>query len=253
MSSLILNNNNTPKTTSMIVAETFGKEHKNVLRDIENIECSDEFRALNFELSSYKTLQNKSLPIYFITRDGFAFLALGYTGPKAAKFKEAFIKAFNLMAEELLKQQRQNSPTLLPTYQRRMLSAPAKSCPTNRWCVFKMANQVMLLIEQNVGSICEFDLVDGSIGTMYVKYRQGKPWAKTVSQYWHEFKDKRGKQMSNCYEFTELEHFNVWLDTIYCTSHLHDYLRNKFKNDPFMLDRVKAFKRKMIGGADKAA
>ncbi len=38
-------------TTSRKVAEFFGKEHKNVLRDIENIGCSENFRKLNFELS----------------------------------------------------------------------------------------------------------------------------------------------------------------------------------------------------------
>jgi hypothetical protein len=206
-----------------------------------------------FEPSEYKG-RNGMNKFYFITRDGFSFLAMGYTGPKAAKFKEAFIKAFNLMADELQKQANKDNPTLLATYRLRMLSEPAKSCPSNRWCVFKNANHVMLLIEKHIGSVCEFDLVDGSIGSMWAKFRQGKPWTKTVSQYWHEFTDKRGKQMSNCYEFTELEHFNIWLETVYYTSHLHDYLYNKFKKDEIMLAKVKAFKQKMLGnGGNKAA
>ncbi len=45
-------------TTSRKVAEVFGKEHKNVLRDIENIGCSENFRKLNFELSEYKVKGN---------------------------------------------------------------------------------------------------------------------------------------------------------------------------------------------------
>ncbi len=88
--------------TSLDVAETFGKEHKRVLQDIRELQCSEEFRQHNFVLSSYRSTQSKELPMFYITRDGFALLAMGYTGEKAMKFKEAYIKQFNAM-EELLK------------------------------------------------------------------------------------------------------------------------------------------------------
>jgi Rha family phage regulatory protein len=48
MKNLILKNNNTAVTTSQIVAEMFDKDHKNVLRDIEALDCSPEFTRLNF-------------------------------------------------------------------------------------------------------------------------------------------------------------------------------------------------------------
>lgn len=44
-----------PFCSSLQVAEEFGKEHKNVLRDIENILIDDDFSRLNFELSNYKS------------------------------------------------------------------------------------------------------------------------------------------------------------------------------------------------------
>lgn len=88
--------------TSLDVAETFEKRHSNVLRDIENLECSSEFRELNFELTSYKDKSNREQPMYYITRDGFTLLVMSYTGEKAMKFKEAYINQFNQM-EELLK------------------------------------------------------------------------------------------------------------------------------------------------------
>lgn len=88
--------------TSLDVAETFGKEHFHVLRDIENLECSKEFRESNFGLSSYKSSQNKSLPMYYITRDGFTLLVMGYTGEKAMRFKEAYIRQFNAMEKALI-------------------------------------------------------------------------------------------------------------------------------------------------------
>lgn len=88
--------------TSLDIAETFGKEHKHVLRDIRGLECSDEFRQSNFGLTYYSDIQNKKQPMYYITRDGFTLLVMGYTGEKAMKFKEAYIKQFNAMEKALL-------------------------------------------------------------------------------------------------------------------------------------------------------
>lgn len=83
-------------TTSLIVAEVFGKRHDNVLRDIENLSCSDSFRLLNFEETPYTNLQNgQTYKMYEMTKDGFSFLVMGYTGEKAGQFKEAFINEFN--------------------------------------------------------------------------------------------------------------------------------------------------------------
>lgn len=88
-------------TNSLLVAEKFGKEHSKVMRDIENLSCSNEFRAANFGVSSYISLQNKELPMYVITKDGFSFLVMGYTGKKAGLFKEEYIKVFNTMERSL--------------------------------------------------------------------------------------------------------------------------------------------------------
>lgn len=88
-------------TTSLKIAEKFGKEHAHVLRDIRDLECSDKFRESNFGFSSYKSSQGKTLPMYEVTRDGFIILAMGYTGKEAMKFKEDYINAFNAMENEL--------------------------------------------------------------------------------------------------------------------------------------------------------
>lgn len=88
--------------TSKEIADKFNKEHKHVMRDIEKLHCSDRFRESNFGLSSYISLQNKTLKCYSITRDGFAFLAMGFTGPEAGLWKEKYITAFNTMEKVLL-------------------------------------------------------------------------------------------------------------------------------------------------------
>ena len=92
-------------TTSLIVAEVFERQHRNVLQSIERIECSDEFAQLNFQLSEYMDSTGRKLPMYNITRDGFSFLAMGFSGKRAAQFKEQFIRAFNMMEQTLLNQQ----------------------------------------------------------------------------------------------------------------------------------------------------
>lgn len=87
--------------SSLDVAETFGKEHKNVLKDIRELNCSEEFGRLNFEPTDYVDEHNRKQPMYYITRDGFTLLAMGYTGEKAMRFKEAYIKQFNAMERML--------------------------------------------------------------------------------------------------------------------------------------------------------
>lgn len=96
--------NGVPTTTSLQIAERFGKQHFHVMRDIEKLECSKEFGASNFGCTSYKDASNRLQPMYTITRDGFMFLAMGFTGKEAAVWKERFIAAFNAMEKKLLTQ-----------------------------------------------------------------------------------------------------------------------------------------------------
>ena len=90
-----------PTTTSLVIAEKFGKRHDTVLRSIRNLECSRGFWLHNFAERDYVDERGKTYPMYEITRDGFAFLAMGFSGKKAAEWKEKFIDAFNLQAEEI--------------------------------------------------------------------------------------------------------------------------------------------------------
>lgn len=96
-------------TTSLKVAEVFGKRHDHVIRTIREflerglpkIGESSEFGRSNFRPSSYLNEQKKEQPMYEITRDGFTLLAMGFTGPEALKFKVAYINRFNDMEAAL--------------------------------------------------------------------------------------------------------------------------------------------------------
>lgn len=99
-----------PATTSLEVANFFGKRHDNICRDIRGlIESTPEnFRALNFE-ETFRTIpgpnNSERQETYFILyRDGFMLLVMGYTGKKALAMKLAYIEAFNRMEEELARQ-----------------------------------------------------------------------------------------------------------------------------------------------------
>lgn len=88
-----------PVTTSLIVAEIFEKDHKNVIQAIENL-VAENSAAKFFAKSSYEN-RGKQYPMYFMNRDGFSLLVMGFTGEKALKFKIDFIEAFNAMEAEL--------------------------------------------------------------------------------------------------------------------------------------------------------
>lgn len=87
------------------IAQFFGKQHKNVLRDIENIEIDEEFARLNFELCNYTDQNGRKRKAYNLTKDGFTLLVMGFTGRKANEFKIRYIEAFNKMEEALRAQQ----------------------------------------------------------------------------------------------------------------------------------------------------
>lgn len=102
--SLFMNTAGQPYTTSRAVAERFGKQHKDVLRAIKNLLTEmpePEFGRRNFAPSSYLNEQNKPQPEYHLTHDGFAFLAMRFTGAEAMAWQIAFLEAFNALEAEL--------------------------------------------------------------------------------------------------------------------------------------------------------
>ncbi|HBO3641455.1 Rha family transcriptional regulator [Pseudomonas aeruginosa] len=93
-----------PTTTSLDVAKHFRKRHDNVLRDIKNLECPEDFALLNFEECSRTGASNRPEPYVRMTRDGFTLLCMGFTGKEAMHWKVAYINAFNKMEQALIEQ-----------------------------------------------------------------------------------------------------------------------------------------------------
>jgi Rha family phage regulatory protein len=78
-------------TTSLNMAEVFRKNHGKIIGKIEDAQCSQEFNQANFGLVEYQDRKGEMRPMYEMTKDGFSFIAMGFTGKKAAQFKEAYI------------------------------------------------------------------------------------------------------------------------------------------------------------------
>lgn len=108
MNNLVFIDANRVVTDSLMVAEVFRKEHKNVLRDIEaqienlNEAGEHEWGVLNFEQTQYKHEQNKQwYKKFLLAEEAFTLVAFAYITPEAMKMKVKFIQEFKRMRDEL--------------------------------------------------------------------------------------------------------------------------------------------------------
>lgn len=99
MNELVSIKNDEAVCTSLQIAEKFGKRHDHVVRDIENLlEGIPKSGETYFRKSSYKNEQNgQEYPMYYMNRDGFSLLVMGFKGKKALEWKLQYINAFNQM------------------------------------------------------------------------------------------------------------------------------------------------------------
>jgi Rha family phage regulatory protein len=104
---LMADTNGLVRVDSRMVAERFGKNHKDVLRLIRQ-HCSNdsgysrEFIERNFAPNTYKDPIGRKLPCFMLTREGFAVVVMGFTGPEADRFKEWFVNRFIEMERQLI-------------------------------------------------------------------------------------------------------------------------------------------------------
>lgn len=102
MTDIILSTQNgEPVASSRQIAESFGKEHKDVLRAIENIKAQNCALTSMFFETTYTAGTGKAYPMYLMNRDGFTLLAMGFTGKAALEWKLKYIQAFNAMEKQL--------------------------------------------------------------------------------------------------------------------------------------------------------
>ena len=113
-------------TTSLKIAEVFGKQHKNVIDAIRRLDIPSEFNQLNFKPVEYTDAKGERRPMYLVTRDGFTLLAMGFTGKAAMQFKVAFIEQFNAM-ERVVKAVQSPTPAIPQTFAEALRLAACQS------------------------------------------------------------------------------------------------------------------------------
>ena len=101
MNELVIMHDQHAVTTSLKVAEVFEKEHRNVMQSIKNLTAENSATRKMFVEDSYLNSRNQSFPMFYMNRDGFTLLAMGFTGSKAMEFKLKYIEAFNKMEEQI--------------------------------------------------------------------------------------------------------------------------------------------------------
>ena len=107
MKDLVIMHDQQAVTTSLVLAEVFEKEHSKVIRTIETkLKMTEAKNGLSemFAESTYTDRSGKQNKMYYLNRDGFTLLAMGFTGSKAMEFKLKYIDAFNKMEEQIRNQ-----------------------------------------------------------------------------------------------------------------------------------------------------
>lgn len=127
MQLITINEQNIPTTTSLMVAEVFGKRHRDVLRSIRQTYIPKDFNERNFALVEYTDEKGEQRPMYEMTKDGFVLLAMGFTGKKAMDFKVKYIEAFNEM-ERKLREIRPNEKPVLASPDLALVGGTVKRC-----------------------------------------------------------------------------------------------------------------------------
>lgn len=110
MNDLVIMKDKQAVTTSLQVAESFEKNHRDVMRTIRNLTAQNCAVGNMFVESTYVNKQGHEQPMYYMNRDGFTLLAMGFTGKEAVKFKLEYIEAFNKMENFIREQELPQTP-----------------------------------------------------------------------------------------------------------------------------------------------
>ena len=226
MNDLVIMKNKQAVTSSLQVAETFDKEHKNIMRDIDKL-LEYGGSKLSREMFATGTYDNrgKQYPMYYMNRDGFTLLAMGFTGDKALQFKLKYIEAFNEMEQQVKFQ----VPSTLPEALRLAADQAEKISvlqPKADYTDSMLANkglETISMIAKNYGySTREFNKLLHGLG---IQYKQGKTWL-----LYAKYQDE-GYTHVEPYEYTNSDGIKQVRNTMKWTQagqkFLYDFLKSK--------------------------
>lgn len=161
-----------------------------------------------------------------LTVDCFKSLAMMAGTSKGREVRQYFLgceaELKRRIAEEGVRQ-------VIGAYTRRVSLGFQMTEPEGHFTVFHKSSPLLIYVEVEMKMpINTFDLLDGSVGIRWAKYRKGQQWAGQRIPYDHVFPDHREIQSAWAYSLSELSHFDSWLRTTYMQIHLPTYLRSKY-------------------------
>lgn len=212
-------------TDSITVAQVFKKEHGKVIRSIEALQCSKEFTQANFGLSEYRDTSGKLNKKYLLKRDGLMFLVMGYTGEKAAEYKEMFIHEFNRMEDYI--QQKQAS---LPS-SREQFIATMKLALTHEEDLSQIKTEVQQI---------KVDLNE----RMTVDYSQQIAIRNTVNRRVSKLWDD-GTVNRNIHDTKRKVYSAIWRD-VYASFAVNSYHNVRQKDFDEVIDYIKAWRPRLV-------
>ncbi|MDN6492145.1 MAG: phage regulatory protein/antirepressor Ant [Lactiplantibacillus plantarum] len=212
MNELVIMKDKQAVTSSLQVAESFNKNHQHVLRSIDGLKKDVSNFGQMFIETNLPDSYGRNRRGYYMNRDGFTLLAMGFTGDKALQFKLQYIDAFNEMEQQVKFQ----VPSTLPEALRLAADQAEKISvlqPKADYTDKMLANpglETTSVIAKNYGySTREFNKLLHGLG---IQYKQGKTWllyAKYQNQgYTHvepfPYKDSKGlEQVRNTMKWTQ--------------------------------------------------
>ncbi|RRG07287.1 MAG: hypothetical protein DUD30_01105 [Lactobacillus sp.] len=226
MDELVIMKDKQAVTSSLQVAQTFGKRHDHVTRDIEELIAQSGSPKLGNEMFATGAYENrgKQYPMYYMNRDGFTLLAMGFTGDKALQFKLQYIKEFNEMEQQVKFQ----IPATLPEALRLAADQAEKISvlqPKADYTDKMLANpglETTSVIAKNYGySTREFNKLLHGLG---IQYKQGKTWL-----LYAKYQDK-GYTHIEPYEYTNSDGIDKVRNTMKWTQKGQEFLYSFLKS-----------------------
>lgn len=223
-------------TTSLNVADVYGKRHDNVLHDIKAVmnDCPPETNLLNFQEIKYTDSRGRSYPAYRISRDGLMLLVMGYNGPKAMKHKLAYMAIFNAMEAKL--KELVSAPSDAQKFLDR-IDMNRRTVDPEHFCVFhEIAQMAPELLHAKV-PLDEHTMPDISVGILWGKYWKDNNLDEKYgprSQYGHVYPSYFPQAKCNPveawqYPLDALPAFYRWLRGSYIPTCFPRYMQGKVK------------------------
>lgn len=211
-----------------------------LLRDMAEMEGREPFREVRREKAAEISAG------YFLCQSSPLVVKIAGSGPhktdyllsrapalEAAAYLSTRLKAWVYVTMARLIHEGPQEQSELRTYFKRFSLFPKKNLKPKHWCVFLEIPELLEITHERMRlDVGQRDLIDGSVGKMWAKYRSDKPWAAERHELLYTFPEETQAYSIWQYHNSELPYFREWLNEVYEPEHLFRYTERKFGSLP---------------------